>query len=84
MSPRTIRQLIRFIRINKATRQFSLTQLKKIFRLNVHENTIRRALNEAGYNHRIARRCVFLNKRDQAQRLKFAKEHRHWTVEDWK
>jgi transposase len=84
VSPRTIRQLIRFIRINKATRRFSLTQLKKIFRLNVHENTIQRALNEAGYNRRIARRCVFLNKRDRARRLKFAKEHLHWTVEDWK
>ena len=46
--------------------------------------TIQRALNEAGYKRRIARRCVFLNKRDRERRLKFANEHLHWTAEDWK
>ena len=77
LSPRTMQQILHFIRTNKTTRRFTLTQLKKIFQLKVHENTIQRSLNDAGYKHRIARWYVFLNKRDRKQRLKFAKEHLH-------
>ena len=60
-----------------------MSRLKSIFSLDVHENTIRKALEEAGYHHRVARRRPFLNKRDRKRRLKFAKEHKNWTVEDW-
>ena len=48
--------------------------------MNVHENTIRNALNELGYHHRIARH---LNKHDRKRRLRYAREQAHWTVEDW-
>ena len=44
---------------------------------------IRRALNALGYNHRVARRRPFLNKRDRKRRLQFAHDHKDWTVEDW-
>jgi len=83
LSARSIRQLIRFICTNKTTRRLTLTHVKRILHLEVHEYTIRRALQEAGYTRRVARRCPFLNKLDRKRRLKFAKEHMHWTAEDW-
>jgi transposase len=83
LSRRDIRQIIRYIRTNKFTRRVTLTRLKNLFHLDVHENTIRNALQEAGYHHRVARRRPYLNKRDRKRRLKFAKEHKNWTVEDW-
>jgi len=83
LSAGDIRQIIRYIRASKSTRRVSLAGLKKLFQLDVHENTIHNALSEAGYLHRIARRRPYLNKRDRKHRLKFAKEHKDWTVEDW-
>jgi len=78
-----IRQIIRYIRTNKSTRRITLTQLKKLFRLQVHEHTLRTALQKAGYHHRIARRRPYLNKRDRKRRLQFARQHKDWTVEQW-
>ena len=83
LSPRHIQQIIRYIRTNKSTRRVTLTRLKKIFQLNVHENIIRNALQLADYHHRVARRRSYLNKRDKKRRLKFAKEHKDWMVKDW-
>ena len=83
LTAREKRHLEIYLRTNKSTRRSNLTQLKKVLNLDVHETTIRRALNDLGYNHRIARHCPFLNKRDRERRLQFAKEHAHWTVEDW-
>lgn len=83
LSARDVRQIVRFLRTNRMTRRYGLQQLKKYFKLCVHENTIRNALQEAGYHHRVARRRPYLNKRDRKRRLKFAKEHKDWTVEDW-
>src|SRR5436853_1361115 len=83
LSARDIRPIVRFLCTNRTTRRYSLTQLKEYFELDVHENTIRKALQEAGYYHRVARRRPYLNKRDRQRRLKYAKEHKDWTVEDW-
>src|SRR5437667_1634621 len=82
LSTRDIRQLIRYIRTNKSTRQITLTQLKKTFHLPVHENTIWNALQQAGYNHKVAQRRPYLNKCDR-KRLKFARQHKDWTKEEW-
>ena len=82
LSTRDIRQLIRYIRTNKSTRQITLTQLKKTFHLPVHENTIRNALQQAGYNHKVAQRRPYLNKCDR-KRLKFARQYKDWTKEEW-
>jgi hypothetical protein len=53
------------------------------FGLTVHENTIHNALVAAGYYHRIAKRRPYLNKRHRKWRLKFAKEHVDWILEQW-
>src|SRR5208282_3586742 len=83
LSTRDIHQIIRYIRTNKSTRRITLTRLKKIFHFYVHENTIRNALQKAGYYHRVARCHPYLNKHDRKRRLKFAKEYKNWTAEDW-
>src|SRR5271167_2861908 len=83
LSSRDIRQIVRYIRSSESTQRVSLTTLKKDFHLDVHENTLRAALKEAGIYHRVARHRPYLNKRDRCRRLKFAKEHRDWTVEQW-
>ena len=83
LSPRDIRQIIRHIRTNKHTRRLSLSTLKKDLHLSVHEHTIHSALQQAGYFHRVARHRPYLNKLDRSRRLKFAKEHRDWTKEQW-
>src|SRR5579871_2786323 len=62
LSSRDVRQYIRYLRTNKFTHRISLSQLKKIFHLNVHECTIWRALQKASYHHRIARHRPYLNK----------------------
>ena len=83
LSSRDVRQIIRYIRTNKSTRRITLTCLKKLFLFHIHENTIRNALQKAGYYRRVARRRSYLNKRDRKRRLKFAKEYKDWTTENW-
>ena len=60
-----IRQIVRYIHTNKSTWWVSLMTLKKIFYLNVHENTLKAVLKEAGISHKVARHHPYLNKCDQ-------------------
>jgi transposase len=53
-------------------------------RLYVHRNTIRTYIRKLGFRNRIARQKPYLTKAHKAKRLAFAKEHRHWTENDWK
>ena len=55
---------------------------KASFKFGVHENTIQTILQKAAYHQSVARHCPYLNKHDRVWRLKFAKEHKNWTVED--
>ena len=41
------------------------------------------ALLELGYTRSAARRRPLLKELDMKRRLKFARAHKHWTVEDW-
>ena len=81
LSSQDMCQIVRYIQSNKSTQRVTLATLKKDFHLNVHENTLRAALKETGIYHRVARRRPYLNKHDRHRRLKFAKEHKDWTVE---
>jgi transposase len=47
-------------------------------------HTIRRRLVEGGYPARKARKKPLLNKKQKKGRLIWAKDHRHWTVEQWR
>src|SRR6202043_1655869 len=45
--------------------------------------TLTNALSELRYTRSAARRRPLLKELDMKQRLKFAKAHKDWTVEDW-
>uniref|UniRef100_A0A914QKF7 Transposase n=1 Tax=Panagrolaimus davidi TaxID=227884 RepID=A0A914QKF7_9BILA len=46
--------------------------------------TVSRRLSDAGLNGRVAVNKPLINARNRARRLQFAREHQHWTVEQWK
>lgn len=51
---------------------------------NVCDRTVRNRLNEMGYSFCKAKTKPFLTKLHRKKRLEWCKEHRHWTVDDWK
>jgi hypothetical protein len=53
-------------------------------RFHVHRNTIRTYIRKLGFRNRIARQKPYLTIAHKVKRLAFAKEHRHWTENDWK
>jgi transposase len=50
----------------------------------VSAQTVRNVLKQNGFSSVIKKKCPLLKKRHWADRLKFAKYHENWTVEDWK
>jgi len=83
LSSRDLRHIEIYIRTSHTTRRTPIPRLISLLDLQAHPNTVRKALIGLGYNHRVARRCPFLNKCDRKRRLQYAKRHAHWTVEDW-
>ena len=51
--------------------------------VHLHPRTIRKRLQTMGLNGRIAAKKLLLNTVHKAKRLAWAKEHRHWTAEQW-
>ena len=52
--------------------------------LEVYESIVKLALKDLGYRHCIARRWIYLTKKNRKRHLQFARRYRHLTVEDWK
>jgi transposase len=52
--------------------------------MNVSTQTIRRSLKQAGYASYVKKKRPFLTKKHKQARLKWAKEHRTWTVDEWR
>ncbi len=50
----------------------------------VGKNTIRRALYEMGYHSRIALRKPYISESNRRFRLKWTRERRSWTINEWK
>jgi len=50
----------------------------------VGKNTIRRALYEMGYHSRIALRKPYISESNRRFRLKWSRERRFWSINDWK
>ena len=61
-----------------------LAELRRDVGLNVSEQTLHRRLKEAGIQKWKAVKRALLTSKHAANRLKWAKDHRHWTVEDWR
>lgn len=50
----------------------------------VSVSTVKRRLQKAGLHGRIAMKKPLLRKQNKQKRLKWAREHQHWTIEEWK
>lgn len=50
---------------------------------NVCDRTVRNRLNQHGYRFRKAKTKPLLTKKHRLQRLRWAKQHKRWTKEDW-
>jgi len=61
-----------------------LRELQRDVGLNVSQQTIRRRLREAGIRKWKAVKRALLTKKHAANRLSWAKEHQHWTVDNWR
>jgi hypothetical protein len=52
---------------------------------NISLNTIRSRIKESGeFNSYWAARKPFISKKNRAKRLKWTKEHKNWTKEQWR
>ena len=49
----------------------------------VSTSTVKRRLRDAGLLGRVAKKKTYLRLANKNKRLRWAKEHRHWTEEDW-
>lgn len=83
LTERDKRHIEIYIRTNFKTRRTRLDHLIRDLELGTSENTVRKALRELRYDHKVARRRPFLKNNDRKRRLQYAKRHRNWTVEDW-
>lgn len=58
-------------------------QLKSKLKIDVSDQTVRRALNEAGLKSKEKTKRPLLSKKNIADRYAFAKRHLDWTIKDW-
>ena len=82
LDTRARRALIRHIEKNSHDNLLCLATPSKSGK-KLHKNTVRKYLKKAGYLRFRARKKPFLIERHKLARLKWAKEHEHWTKKDW-
>lgn len=83
LSPRDVRRLIFEAGRSWDTRRMSLTALAADVEIEASRNTIKKALASVGYHRCVACRRPFINKKQQKQRLQWAKDHIKWNGEVW-
>lgn len=71
-------------RILSKNRRLPLAAIREKMHVKVSPTTLRKAMKSIGFSNRVAAKKPFLSKEHMARRLAFAKEHRHWTISDWK
>lgn len=72
-----------FVCTNKNTRRMTYAELAAHLNFDVSPSTIRNALHSRGYHRRIAIRKPPISEANRVARLEWAKEHLHWTIEQW-
>jgi transposase len=78
-----IRRLLRYVCASWSNRRASYSQLKATLRLDASTTTIRRTLRAHGYRRCVACPRPFINKKQAAERLAFARKYRWWGTRDW-
>ncbi len=76
---------VRLLTSNQVKTASNLSKyLKENLDIDVHRSTIARSLKERGMKSGEKKKKPLLSKKHVQARLKFAKEHLAWTVDDWK
>ena len=73
-----------YILQNRETRRGPLQDISAKLNLNVHPDTLHKALIGMGLGHRIERKRPWLSPKHKEARLNFALKYSHWTWEDWR
>jgi transposase len=79
----TIRQeriVIRFVRTHP---KYTYAQVLLALGFDVHVSTLKRVLKKYGISNWKAKRRPYLSAKDAKARLKWCKERRNWTIEEW-
>jgi len=84
LNGRDRRHLKRYIKKNWDNRHEPLRDISNIVNNNVSAKTLRREIVAFGLNHRRGRKRPYLSPAQKKARLKFAKDHIHWTIEEWR
>ena len=83
-TPQTYRRIVRMALKNRRSSATDINKSLSDAAIKVSDRTVRRRLVSAGLRARIPRKKPFLNAVQRQKRLKWAKEHASWTVEQWK
>jgi hypothetical protein len=84
LSPRDLRALNRAVTKDRTSSLADVTdEMNEVRSTPVCSRTIRRAIHRIGKQSRIARAKPHLNERHRQRRLKFARDTRAWTHEQW-
>jgi hypothetical protein len=77
--------LARYITATQDTRRQALSEIKNALNLTVYPKTHHNVITkDIGLGHRIEQKKPWLRPEQKEARLKFARDHIHWTEEDWK
>ena len=84
LTERDHRRIAKHITTDRDTRRQALGEITNALNLSVCPKTLRKVITEdIGLGHRIERKRPWLSEQQKRDRLRFAKEHIHWTYEDW-
>jgi len=84
LNVRDERNIVRRLLTNECSNAIEIQKSLKINdNVEVSSNTVRRALRRNGLVARVKRKKPLLSKKHREQRLRFAKRHKDWTVNDW-
>lgn len=72
------------LRNRRTTSTILQNELVAARNVHVSSRTIRRRLNEAGLTSRKPAKKPLLTREHKIQRLRFARNHQNWTINDWK
>jgi len=85
LSSTNIHHAVHLIGSGKASTAVDVTKtLSNIINQPLSTQTVRNSLKKAGMKAVVRKKKPLLSRRHRKERMDFALEHQHWTVEDWK
>ena len=84
ITPPLRQKLVTIVTACSHNRRLPFASLANLVGIRVSRDTIRQALQEDGFNRRVARQKPFLTDQAKQRRYNFALLHAHWGVEEWR